>query len=141
MSTPAKEQTVRELLALCEEYALSGTDFLHTLSIEEMCAAYNGIGPESFHPTLRKAVDHLAPDLRPIALIHDVRFTYGDGSREWFDYANDELEANGLSLANQKYRWYNPMRYITRVRVRTYAALCRNFGWEAYLRACNHQAS
>ena len=135
----SKESKVSALLADCRRYNLAGLSFVLLLPLKDICAAYNGIGPEWFHPTLRKAVDHLASDLRPIALIHDVRFTYGDGSREWFDHANDELEANGLSLANQKYRWYNPMRYITRVRVRTYAALCRNFGWNAYLKACGHQ--
>lgn len=134
----SKEAKVSDLLSACRRYNLAGLDFLETLSLRQLVLAYNGIGPESFHPILRKAVDHLAPDLRPIALIHDVRFTYGDGSRAWFDRANDELEANGLSLANQKYRWYNPMRYITRARARTYAALCRNFGWDAYLKACGH---
>ena len=135
----SKEEKVSALLADCRRYNLAGLSFVSLFPLKDICTAYNGIGPEWFHPILRKAVDHLAPDLRPIALIHDVRFTYGDGSREWFDRANDELEANGLSLANQKYRWYNPMRYITRARARAYAALCRKFGWDAYLKAYGHQ--
>lgn len=129
----SKEKTVRELLAKCEAYALDGLDFLNSISIEQMCAAYNGIGPAWFPEPLRKAVDKLDPVLRPIALPHDCRFTYGDGSREWFDNANDELEANGLKIADAEYRWYNPWRYVTRFRAHAYANACRIFGWDAYV--------
>ena len=129
----SKKEKVSALLADCRRYNLAGLDFLLAHTIDELVVAYNGLGPAWFHPLLRKAIDHLAPDLRPIALIHDARFTYGDGTREWFDRANDELEANGLSIADQKYRWYNPMRYITRFRARTYAAVCRLVGWSAFI--------
>ena len=140
MSLSEQNKTVIKLIGECRRYRLSGFEFLETLTLAEITYAYNGIGPEWLHPILRNAVDHLAADLRPAALIHDVRYTYGDGSREWFDRANDELEVNGISLANQKFRWYNPMRYITRARARTYAALCRTFGWEAYCIACGKKS-
>lgn len=131
----AKPETVLSLLAQCEKYDLSGTDFVKSLPLDQVVSTYNGIGPDSFPRPLCEALDRLAPEILPSVLIHDARFTFGDGSREWFDAANDEFESNGLRIATLRFRWYNPRRYITRHRVRVYAQACRLFGWSAYCQA------
>lgn len=128
----SKKKVVYQLLAECIVYGLKGMDFVVSLPIDDIVKAYNGIGPSWFPEKLREAIDKLDPVLRPIALPHDCMFTYNDGSREWFDKANNELEENGLALADAKFAWYNPRRYLTRYRALTYAMLCRKYGWEAY---------
>lgn len=127
-----KERRVTELIAECEKYGLGGIDYVKSLPFDLVVKAYNGLGPSWFPSPLRKAIDKLDPVLKPIALPHDCRFSYGDGSKRWFDMANDELEANGLKIANFRYKWYNPWRYVVRSRARAYAATCRTFGWLAY---------
>ena len=129
------EATAVRMLNLCRYYRLEGADFAEGFTIEELAETFNGIGPESWHPKLREALDNLAADLLPAAFIHDLRFSHGDGSTADFNAANDELEMNGLKIAEAKYVWYNPMRYITRRRARTFANLCRIFGWQPYLDA------
>lgn len=139
MRTSEQIEIVNNLIEECRRFDLSGIEFLEMLSLEEIIVAYNGIGPESFPHIFREAIDKLAYILRPAALIHDVRFTYGNGTREWFDMANDELKRNGIKIAEKAYGRYNPMRYITKARAHTYFFICKNFGWEHYLRACGQK--
>jgi hypothetical protein len=130
-----KEQTVLRLIDECRRYDLHGLDFILSIPLKDLVASYNGIGPDSFPKPICKALDRLSPELRCCALIHDARFSFGDGSLEWFMMANDEFEYNGLLIANTVCRWYNPRRYILRHRVRVYAAACRIFGWDSFV-AC-----
>ena len=120
----------------CFELELHGVDFIVQHNIQDLAKAYNGIGPEWMPKELRKAIDALSPALKLAAFIHDARYTFSDGSREQFNAANDELEANGLLIANTLYKWWDIRRYITRCKAKAYADLCRKFGWEAYQRGC-----
>lgn len=118
--------------------ALYGCFFMAALGIEKVASACNGCGPESWPQEWR---DKLGKWLSTFSLafdIHDCRFTYGnDGSREKFDYANDELEKNCKLLADLKYAWYNPLRYFVRKKAKLVGAACRNFGWSAWIKAYN----
>jgi hypothetical protein len=136
-----KVKIVLELLEECRKYGLEGTDFVASLSMPQVVAAYNGIGPESFPKPLRKALDKLNPRLRCIALPHDCRFSYGDGTREDFEKANKELKRNGRKVADVLYGKFNPMRYYMRYKTKAYAALCQSLGWEVYLKACGKTES
>ena len=131
-----KEQIVLRLLAECRRYNLAGLDFLLSHPFNEIVPAYNGIGPESFPNPLRKALDRLSPQILPAVLIHNCRFTFGDGTLEWFRAANDEFEENGIRMANILYRWYDIRRYVVHHRVRAYATMCRLFGWDSFIIAC-----
>ena len=126
------EATALRMLNLCRYYQLDGTDLAEGFTAAQLAAMFNGIGPESWPQALRDALDDLAADLMPAAFIHDIRYATGDGTREDFDRANKELRANGEKIANAKYAWYHPMRYITRRRARTFASLCQRYGWDAY---------
>lgn len=125
-----------KLLQRCFELKLHGVDFIVQHNIQDLAKAYNGIGPEWMPKELRKAIDALSPELKPAAFIHDARFTFSDGSREQFNVANDELEANGILIAKARFKWWDIRRYTTKYKAKAYAELCRKFGWEAYKRGC-----
>lgn len=130
----------KRLLELCRQYNLSGVYFLNRLTLEQLAAAYNGIGPEFFTAKLREAIDKLHPDLECCAFVHDNRWEYSDGSYCAFKASNIELAENGEAIAYQKYAWYDPRRYIRARQARLFADLCQTFGWAAYRAAYeNHK--
>lgn len=129
------EATVRRLLCRALFYGLGGAVYVSRIPIGQLAAEYNGIGPEWFPDALRAAIDAICSDLCPAALIHDVRFAHSDGSVEQFVAANDEFLANGRIIADKKYSWYDPRRYVLRHRAKVFYRLCRDFGWTAYLAA------
>ena len=131
--TPHEVQTRKERI---RELAMYGWQFVCLLTDEAYDTACNGCGPESW-PKERR--EKLTAWLSTFALafdIHDCRFAYdNDATREKFDHANDELEKNCLLLADEKYAWYNPFRYLARNRGHIIADLCRKFGWTAWKEA------
>lgn len=115
---------------------LYGWVFISTLTCEQFASACNGIGPESWPKERRQKLDKWLETFGLAADVHDCRFTYdNDGTREKFDYANDELEKNCKLLADEKYAWWNPLRYFARNRAHLIAEACRVFGWDAWIQA------
>ena len=107
---------------------------------EQFSAACNGCGPASWPEERREKLTKWLATFAPAFDVHDCRFTFdNDGTRENFDYANDELEKNCILLANQEYAWYNPLRYVARHAGHIIAALCREFGWQSWKEAYNHK--
>ncbi len=128
--TPYEAQQRKDTIRAAEMY---GWQFVCGLTDEQFASACNGCGPESWPDEWRARLDKWLSTFGPAFDGHDCRFTFdNDGSREKFDYANDELEKNCLLLANLKYAWYNPLRYFARNRARLIAKACRNFGWQAW---------
>ena len=130
--------TVREVTALREEamrLGLSGADHCARIPLDTLAAMYNGIGPEWMPESLRKKLSKKLATYAPATLVHDVRFAESDGSTLGFNMANAELEVNCAAIADDKYAWYNPLRYFARrVGVRI-ADACRLFGWSAWMDA------
>ena len=115
---------------------LYGRDFVFRFTPEQFAAACNGIGPESWPPERREALTKWLSTFLRAADVHDLRYTYdNDGTRQSFDAANDELEKNCLLLANEKYAWYNPWRYVARHAAHAIGRACKDFGWPAYAEA------
>ena len=133
--------TVEEAKKVIEEAyekALYGWGFMRALGPERVAAACNGCGPDSWPQERRDKLGKWLKIFKPGFDGHDCRFTYdNDGTRERFDYANDELEKNCRLLADGKYGWYNPLRYLARRGGRLVADACRNFGWGAWQDAYN----
>lgn len=100
--------------------------------LEQIC---NGIGPEFFPDALRDFVDTLNPTLRAAAMVHDLDYYLGAGTWEDFTAANDRLSVNGMISANERYKFYDPRRYIVQRTAKRFAALCQACGWKAYLAA------
>lgn len=127
------EEEAAARLAAIRDLELYGWRFMESLTLTEIANACNGIGPESWQEKSRKKLDKWLSAFRLAADVHDCRFTWdNDGTREKFAYANDELERNCLVLADEKYAWYNPLRYLARRAAHLVAQACRDFGWNDY---------
>ena len=95
----------------------------------------NGIGPEWFPAAIRAAIDKLHPSLKVVAAIHDLDYYFGDGTTEDFNRANANFAQNGIAVADSRYKWYDPRRYLARHSARKFAALCAVGGRVAYNKA------
>ena len=127
---------VKELVTLAVEAGLSGAEKLVVIPIEEIAERYNGIGPACLSEEKRRKLTKILKFHEAPCVIHDVvRFDNSDGTTRGFNFANDELEANCLILADHKCGWYNPMRYWHRHGAYVIAGACRLLGWKAWIDA------
>ena len=127
-------EEAKKSIEAIREAELYGWGFVRSLGPEKVAAACNGCGPDSWRQEWR---DRLGRWLKTFKLAfdgHDCRHAYdNDGSREKWEYANNELEKNCILLADRKYAWYNPIRYVARKKGRLAADACRTvFGWSAW---------
>ena len=119
---------------------LYGADFMRSLTPEQVASACNGCGPASWKEEHRQKLDKWLKTFKLAFDGHDCDFTYrNDGTRKTFDEANDRLGKNCKVLADYKYAWYNPVRYLARHGGYVIADLCSAFGWEDYLKAYNEK--
>lgn len=125
--------TINELIKLVHKFQLDGCDLVNTLTMEQMARAYNGIGPEWFPDKLRRVISWLHSDLTPAAFIHDLRFTYSDGTYAQFVAVNLELKTNGCKIARALYSWYDPRRYLRIMQSCFFKFCCDTWGSTAYL--------
>ncbi len=121
--------TPNEIYLKTLEYNL---DWTHNIPPSEAIRIYNGVGPEFLNSDLRKVLDKISKELLPAVMIHDVDFTYGDGTLEDFHRANLSLKMNGIKCANFVYPWYHYKRYLIRAQAKAYAKLCDTIGLPAY---------
>lgn len=119
----------REIAANLE---LEGRELLFEKTDEDILSVINGIGPEWFPPILRKTIDEFNPSLVVAAMIHDLEWHFGDGTKEHFDASNARFRRNGYRVAMNKYAWYSPRRYLVMRQSRRFARLCQMFGWPTY---------
>ena len=123
------EKSVQE----AERLQLYGWQWFKALDVAKVRAACNGCGPAWMGEDWRDGLTEWLDLLFTAFCLHDCRFTFdNDGTRERFDFANDELDKNCRLLVDSEYGWYNPMRYIWRNRARLVAKVCRDFGWSAW---------
>lgn len=137
-----KRAHVAELITTARAAGLEGVALLDR-GVDEIAAEYNGIGPEFLPDEIRDEVTRFLAIFEPAALIHDLRYSRADGTREGFETANMEFHANCLTLARAKYPWW---RFVSRrVAEKTAFALFKAvdsyLGWVAYRRACKLHAS
>lgn len=130
-------EKIVSLIARGVEAELLGMDFVQSLDLETVRDGYNGIGPEFLDSDTRAKVTDRLAIFEPAALVHDLRNEFSDGTRYSFNFANYEFLQNCRKLADLKYGWYNPHRYVARhVAHLLYAAVsAEKFGWRAWLEA------
>ena len=103
---------LKELRAKAESLQLDNAAILRKYNMQQLCAIYNGIGPDSFPDWLRECISALHPSLAVVALIHDVEWHETDKSKEKFTESNDRFKQNGYKVAKAEFGWYNPRRYV-----------------------------
>lgn len=91
---------IYDLIGRVETYGLDRGPHLSQLSVEEIAAAYNGIGAEWMPSKIRNRLTTDYTDLEPAAMIHDVDYQRGNGSIDDFHAANARLRANILKTAD-----------------------------------------
>lgn len=127
------EKKIGELLDVAIVAGLEGTDFVTSFDVETLQDGYNGIGPQFLPPRIRDRVTDFLSIFEAAALIHDLRFSKGDGSRSGFNYANWEFFRNCRKLAKQAYPWYSWRRYRALAVADALAdAVCSDGGWSAW---------
>lgn len=115
------------------DVGLYGAEWFAELGIERISRACNGCGPEWMSQSMRDILTAILDLFSPAFCIHDCRFAYdNNGTRGAFDAANEELLLNCMILADDRYGWYDPRRYIWRHRARIVFVACRDFGWSAW---------
>ena len=126
---------LQELRDLAQKLDLAGKQLLTDTPDEIVEKVCNGIGPSWFPSNIRKAIDRLHPSLKVVAMIHDLAYYFGTGTDDDFKKANADFATNGCKVAEDRYVWYDPRRYLARHSARKFAALCAAFGRLAYINA------
>ena len=128
---------VAELIATARAVGLEGVALLDRAPAE-IAAEYNGIGPEFLPDEIRDEVTRFLALFEPAALIHDLRYSAGNGRCEDFEIANMEFHGNCLKLARAKYPWWRPLRRCAAesAALALFKAVSSYFGWVAYRKAC-----
>lgn len=118
---------------------LDESQYLAYLPIEVLAASYNGTGPEFLPDSIRQQLDAACRPFLPAVMIHDVDFTFSDGSEASFRQANLRLLRNCITCANNAYPWTNWRRYALYLQAwAMYRAVSHpKFGWVAWIQAYN----
>ena len=134
MKYTAKE--IEELIATARAAKLEGVEVLNG-DPEAIALVYNGIGPEEWPEEWRRAITRCFDLFQPAALIHDLRFTYANGTRRDFNFANIEFHNNCLKLARFSIPWWRVLRRFLAdgSALAFYEAVSSQFGWDAYVKA------
>lgn len=69
----------------------------------------NGCGAEWMPQWIRNFLDFILKLFAPAVAIHDMRYFKHFGNRHFWD---DEFETNCRAIAQDKYTWCHPMRYV-----------------------------
>ena len=118
---------------------LDGSQHLAYLPLEVLAAAYNGTGPEFLPQKIRDLLDGACRPFLPAVMIHDVDFTFSDGSEESFKQANRRLLFNCIRCACSAHPWTSWKRYALILQAwAMYRAVSHpKFGWVAWIQAYN----
>jgi hypothetical protein len=88
-------QEQASLVVFIKQHDLSRPNWFDSLPMDTIIANTNGIGGDSTPGILREALsEHLLPEFRAAAIIHDLRWTFGDGTVEDWHDSNRQFEAN-----------------------------------------------
>ena len=97
-----------KLIYQAEKLCLSGA---YLLRHKDAGTACNGIGPDWFPAWLRVLANTLCPVLILAAQIHDMRYHLG-GSCSDRRAADAEFMANALIIAEAKYKYFMPAKWL-----------------------------
>ena len=127
--------TVTRLRAEVARLRLVGRDLVLALPLDALAAAYNGTGPEFLPDAIRAKLDDFARPFLPAVTVHDVDFTYSDGTVGSFRSANRRLLVNCLICALDAHPWHSWRRYALILEAYALYRACAKFGWIAWIQA------
>ena len=127
--------TVSHLRAEVARLRLFGHLIVLALPLDVLAAAYNGTGPEFLPGAIRAKLDAFARPLLPAVMVHDVDFTYSDGTVGSFRSANRRLLVNCLICALDAHPWHSWRRYALILEAWCFYRACAKFGWIPWLLA------
>lgn len=118
---------------------LAGHRRVGTLADADLADAYNGTGPEFLPDAIRARLDAVTRPFRPAVMVHDVDFSFTDGTRRSFLIANQHLFWNCIICSCDAHPWYSWRRYSLILEAwAMYRAVSHpKFGWTAWLQAYN----
>lgn len=132
---PMRQYEIAQIRLEVERLRLNGWEFVLAVPFDSLLKAYNGTGPEKLPEAIRSKLDKIAKPFLPAVMVHDLDFTWSDGTVESFNRANDRLLENCVRCAIDAHPWYSWRRYALLVKaIAIYRACCR-FGWSAWLSA------
>lgn len=129
--------TVSHLRAEVARLRLYGRDLVLALSPDHLAAAYNGTGPEFLPRAIRAKLDDFARPLLPAVMVHDVDYTFSDGTVGSFRSANRRLLVNCILCALDANPWHSWRRYALILEAYALYRACAKFGWIAWRLAYN----
>lgn len=117
--------------------SLIGRGRVLSMPIETLAKCYNGTGPEFLPQRIRQKLDSVCLPFLPAFMVHDVDFSFSDGSRRSFIIANQHLLWNCIICACDAHPWYSWRRYALILESWALYLACARFGWIAWLLAYN----
>lgn len=122
-----------------ERLQLDGWEFVISVPFDSLLKFYNGTGPEFLPQKIRDLLDGACRPFLPAVMIHDVDFTFSDGSEESFKQANRRLLFNCIRCAMSAHPWTSWKRYALILQAwAMYRAVSHpKFGWVAWIQAAN----
>ena len=128
---------IEDIRAAAIRLHLDGSQHLEYLPLEVLATAYNGTGPEFLPQKIRDLLDGACRPFLPAVMIHDVDFTFSDGSEESFKQANSRLLCNCITCALDAHPWTSWKRYSLFLEAwAMYRAVSHpKFGWVAWIQA------
>ena len=127
--------TISHLRSEVARLSLLGADLVLDLPVDDLIAAYNGTGPEFLPGAIRAKLDDFARPLLPAVMVHDVDYTFSDGTVGSFRSANRRLFVNCLICALDAHPWHSWRRYALILEAYALYRACAKFGWIAWIQA------
>ena len=118
-----------------ERLQLEGWEFVLAVPLDSLLKSYNGTGPENLRKEIREKLDKIAKQLLPAVMVHDLDFTWSDGTVKSFTAANKRLLKNCIICATDAAPWYSWKRYALIAEAWTFYLACQKLGWVAWLSA------
>lgn len=141
MPTP-EEAKIR--CAEVHRLGLSVPPIFNEISDAVLGANINGIGPDAFPHWLRSMTTGLFRVFLPAADVHDIEYTYGDGTREQWHEANRRFKGNCEACLQDEIRGLHWWQILQRRALRNEADFLffeveTEIAYQSYLAACNRR--
>ena len=120
-----------------ERLQLDGWEFVLAVPLDSLLKSYNGTGSDNLPEAIREKLDKIAKPFHPAVMVHDLNFTWSDGTVKAFNAANKRLLGNCIICASDAAPWYSWRRYALIAEAWAIYRACDRFGWSAWLAAYN----